>query len=1341
MNKSRILIVEDEMVVALDIEQRLIRLGYVVVGQAASADAALAIAARERPDLVLMDIRLKGPRDGIEAAWELRERLHQPVVFLTAHADEFTLERAKVSEPFGYILKPFDDRDLRTVIEMAIYKQNADFEIRRLNRLYAVLSQVNRAVIGARSQPEFLDQVCRIAVETAGYQLAWVGRYEGLTRTIEAVASWGVSGHAACTAVPVPPESPGASGALPGQACPCAQAFMRGRAVVSSLSTAGAPVSPGCGPVVVEGMREIAAMPISLAGRPWGVFSVYSDQAGVFGPRETALLAEVAGSVGMALDHLEREEDRRRAEEAVQAQKQLFETLIEVIPAPIFLRDPTGRYVRCNDAFASLVRRTRDEVRHLATDELFPLEVPDRYLDADDALFREGRGAVQNYVTVVTLPDGSRRDMSLHKGVCCDAAGVPTGVVGVMLDITDLKDRERALAQNEARYRLLFESVLDGASVAALGNDDQPGPFLEVNEAACQIVGYPREEYLRLSPADLEPAEGAARLAERIRRLRRQGHARFETALRHRDGHSVPVEVSAHVFEFEGQPAVMSMLRDITDRRASEQALRESEARFRTTFEESGVGMAQTSLEGVFLRVNRRLCEILGYPDEGSLAGVPCADVTEPADLAVQSRLSAELLAGQRRSFTLAERCSRRDGSTVWVKVTLALLRTATGEPAEFIGVFEDITEQRRAEEEIREQGRRLANLFANLPGMAYRCGNAEDWPLDFASEGAHEVTGYPPEAFHGDRRLLYGDLIRQDDREAVWDAVQSAISRRRQYTLSYRLHTAGGTEKWVLDKGVGVFDDAGNLLGREGIILDISERRRAEDALRASEERFRATFDQAAVGMAQVSLEGRFLRVNARLCDILGRPAEELNRLTARELSQPEDLQEEDSHLERLLNGETRSFTLEKRYVHALGHAVWANVSVSLLRHPSGAPDSLITVVEDLTRRKQLEAQFLQGQKMEVVGQLAGGVAHDFNNILAAMLMNLAGLRDPARLNGITPAEALVELQRLAERAADLTRQLLLFGRGHVLQTSCIDLNGLLTGLVRMLERLLGEHIEVQLDCAAEPMWLEADPGMMEQTVVNLAVNARDAMPRGGLLRVVTDRVELDEASLAGRTKGCPGSFVRLQVMDTGSGMAAATLERIFEPFFTTKEVGHGTGLGLATVHGIVEQHRGWIEVESEVGQGSTFAVYLPEAAAPLEDSRTAGSPDEPAPGGTETILLVEDADALRRMAAMTLRSYGYSVHETGNGEEAMRRWDQDAEHIDLVLTDMVMPGGMTGLELIQRLRQLRSGLRAVVSSGYSLDLVRQDRSALEDVVFLPKPYQADDLARAVRKALDSGG
>jgi signal transduction histidine kinase/HAMP domain-containing protein/ActR/RegA family two-component response regulator len=408
-----------------------------------------------------------------------------------------------------------------------------------------------------------------------------------------------------------------------------------------------------------------------------------------------------------------------------------------------------------------------------------------------------------------------------------------------------------------------------------------------------------------------------------------------------------------------------------------------------------------------------------------------------------------------------------------------------------------------------------------------------------------------------------------------------------------------------------------------------------------------------------------------------------------------------------------------------------------SWLFHPVLPSRVVHCYVEDITERLNLEGQLRQSQKMESVGQLAAGVAHDFNN----MLTIIQGHSSALLAKPILPSDVLDPLQAIyfaAERAAGLTRQLLMFSRKNVIQPDLLDLREVVGNMTRMLGRLLGETIKLEFVPPSELPAMEGDTGMIEQVIMNLSVNARDAMPRGGRLIISIDTVTIDDDYERSHADAHAGRFVRLRVTDTGIGMDAATLRRIFEPFFTTKDIGKGTGLGLATVYGIVKQHEGWLEVNSEPNKGATFDVFFPASEKILAPKKQKAASPESAPGGTETILIVEDEPVLREMARDILSGCGYRIFEASSGKEALNAWRRKASEIDLLLTDMVMPEGVSGADLAKQLLLNHPDLKVIFTSGYTANEVNTDMLLKMKASYLQKPYTHADLAKTVRDCLD---
>lgn len=657
-------------------------------------------------------------------------------------------------------------------------------------------------------------------------------------------------------------------------------------------------------------------------------------------------------------------------------------------------------------------------------------------------------------------------------------------------------------------------------------------------------------------------------------------------------------------------------------------------------------------------------------------------------------------------------------------------------------GFVHDITPRKRAEDALLKRGEEFRALAEHLPDIVIRL-DAEGRYL-YANPALERVAGIPVRDVIG-RRVGDHTTARMgmDAPTATFEALRATFARvfstATPADLGVTLQTPMGEQMFEL-AAVPEADETGRVVSVLAIAREVTARRRAEDALRASEQRFRQvmeTIDE--VFWLTDPDKCEMIYVSPAYARVWGRPAETLYTEPQAWIDavHPEDRERvREAARERQALG---TYDIEYRILRPDGAVRWVHDRAFPIVDAAGHVYRIAGVAEDITARRELEEQLRQSQKMEAVGQLAGGIAHDFNNLLVIIQLQTSMLLAEGEYDPVT-REGIQQIMDATERATTLTRQLLTFGRRDMRRPQPLDLRTVVEDMVRLLRRLLGEHIALETSFAGSLPTVNVDPGMMEQVLLNLAVNARDAMPEGGSLRISLTSATLDASDVAAHPGAAPGLYVHLSVTDTGAGIPAEVLPHIFEPFFTTKEVGRGTGLGLATVFGIVRQHEGWIDVTTAPGQGTTFHVMLPamsgEAASHAPSKR-----EVPVAGGTETVLLVEDEAGVRRMARAALERYGYRVVEAASAAEALARWDEQAGAVDLLLTDLVMPGGMSGAELAAALRARAAGLRIVYSSGYSAEAVRRHLELDPGLGFLQKPYTSAELARTVRRVLDGRG
>jgi two-component system, cell cycle sensor histidine kinase and response regulator CckA len=515
---------------------------------------------------------------------------------------------------------------------------------------------------------------------------------------------------------------------------------------------------------------------------------------------------------------------------------------------------------------------------------------------------------------------------------------------------------------------------------------------------------------------------------------------------------------------------------------------------------------------------------------------------------------------------------------------------------------------------------------------------------------------------------------------------------------------------------------------------LQIAELAQTNQALTISEQRFAKAFHSSPLPSGIQSLpEQRFLDVNERLAQLAGYNRKEMIGRTPAELFLWENPALVDSWYEAVAR-EQGMREQEASLRHQAGTLRELRVSLSPVEL-CGNTHALL-LAQDVSERAMLERQLRQAQKMEAIGQLAAGVAHDFNNILT-VIQGHAGLMQHSLAAASPQTKSLQEITNASARAATLIRQLLMFSRKQVMQFRYLDLNESLGNALKMLQRLVGEHVQIEFQPQEGLPAIHADSSMLEQIAMNLAVNARDAMPQGGRVCITTSLQTMRRAPTPMDPECRDGEYLCLSFRDNGLGMDTQILSRIFEPFFTTKPVGKGTGLGLSTVFGIARQHRGWVEVESRPNQGSTFRIYFPSSQQPADKAELIV--DTVLRSGRETVLVAEDEEALRQMVVEILKLQGYTVLEAATGQEALQVWDQAERPVDLLLTDMVMPGGIMGSELAERLSSQSPRLKVIYTSGYSPGMAGKDTSLLERQNFLPKPYSIGKLAQFVRECLDS--
>jgi PAS domain S-box-containing protein len=1083
---------------------------------------------------------------------------------------------------------------------------------------------------------------------------------------------------------------------------------------------------------------------------------------------------------GLVTDITERCEAEQSLREAVEQ----FRTILEATTDGFRVTDTEGRILEVNAVYCRLSGHTREELLGMRSADFAVGDGPDETLAR---LSRIAAGGSDRFETRHRTRDGRVLDVEVS------ATAVPrTGkFLTFVRDITAHRRAEQALRDSEERFRTLFEHATDGIVVI-----DLEGTIVDCNRRLCDNLGYAREELLGKPAELLYPPEAAAQLPARMTTIQERGEAVFEGSHRRRDGSAMPVEINTRLLMFQGQAVYFSLVRDVTERRRAEDVLRRREAEFRGLFENSPTSLWLEDLSAV--RERLRVLRATGvedldawfdaHPEElprcAALARV--LDVNRASVLLYHARGKEELLEGFTRTFTAESFAGFRRallhlaaGDTAFS--TEAVTRTLDGERlfcliewsvlpgfeeshAKVIVSITDITERKRQEDLLR----RIADELLSKTGEEYFAALTEfvarELRADVSFVGRYDEASRQVRTIavfaHGraDGNFVYdleGTPCEQVvGREACFHPRGvSTLFPRDERALHLGIESYAGVPLFASDGApLGLFVIMGTAPMAEAdrrrifSLLRVFaaraaaelERREAEESLRRSEVFIRNIVDSVDEAFLVIDRDYRIVSCNRAYFAQSGRDAaacvgKYCYEVAHRRSAPCWEAGEECAVRRTFETGEPNRCVHE--HINASGEVVRVESKSFALRGAGGTVAGAIEIVNDITDRLRLEDQLRQAQKMEAVGLLAGGVAHDFNNILSAIIGygNLLELKLPPE----SPFLPYVgQILSAAERAARLTQSLLAFSRKQIINPKALDVNEVIRTVGKLLTRVMGEDVELRTRLAPGTLVVFADAGQLEQVFMNLATNARDAMPGGGVFTLETEPFTMDEAFVAARGYGRPGDYALVTVADTGVGMDQQVLARIFEPFFTTKELGRGTGLGLAMVYGVVQQNEGHISVASDPGRGTTFRIYLPLVLASQDPGAAAVS--HALIGGSETILLAEDDAVVRQLCSVVLREFGYTVVEALDGAEAVELFRARGGKIDLCILDVIMPR-MNGKEAYEEIRRLRPGAKALFVSGYTADIVHRKGILQPDMHFLCKPVSPQDLLAKIREVLST--
>ncbi len=1193
---------------------------------------------------------------------------------------------------------------------------------RRLSHLNAVLRSirnVNQMLANETDPVRLLERACLCLTETRGYRNAWIARFDA-ERNVDAVFESQLGEN-----LPRLREWL-AAGGLP----PCFDKALAREAAVTVRDPfekcGGCPVAPA-----YRGFVGITA-PLRHGATIFGMLTVSIPPDFVDDEEERDLVREVADDIGFAMNALAQEAAREAAEEKLRTASLvinsspavLFEWRAEEGWPVAFVSDNVAQYgYAAADLLSGAVPYARlvhpEDMRRVAG------EVAEYTAAGRDTFTQEYR---------LVRADGEVRWVDDRTTVIRDGTGEVLRYQGILLDITERKRAEDALDERIKELRCLFEtSKILAEAEAPLGEKlrriaELLPPSWQYPEIACARVEFDGEEYRSGNYRDSEFCLSAP--------IRIDGVVRGRLEVCYLEPRPPEAEGPFLQEESDLLEELAARINAAVRRREMEEAIRRNEQRLAVTLDSIGDAVIATDVMGRITRMNAVAEALTGYAIAEALSRplteifrIVNAKTREPAENPVDRVLLSGKVVGLANHTALVARA----GGERQIADSAAPIRDRDGTVLGVVLVFRDVTDEYAMQEELAasEEKYRLA--------MEVTSDGLWDWNLTADavtwSPRCYTMLGYEPDEFPVTFER-WRELVHPDDLDRAWREIEAQIREDgNSFAVEFRYRRKDGDWHWVLGRGKAIaWDEEGEVTRMIGTHADVHALKCAEEALRASEARYRSVFEHSPVGIALVEVDTyRLVRVNPQLCVLLDYDREELIGKTLQELTHPEDREVEASHFRELVRGAISSFVFEKRDIARDGSERWVNVLGTLLPDVEGQPRMILKLVEDIGERKRLEEQLLQSQKMEAIGQLAGGVAHDFNNQLAG-IMGYADML-AKRLDDETLRRYAQNVLIGARRAADLTKQLLAYARKGQYQSIPVDMHRIIGEVVNILEHSIDRRIHIQQLLRARVAMTKGDPSQLQNAILNLALNARDAMPEGGELIFETEMADLDEAYCARCPfELLPGLYLRISITDSGEGMDEETKQRMFEPFFTTKPEGQGTGMGLASVYGTVKTHRGASHVYSDVGHGTTVTVYLP-----LTATARARAPAATAsvPASHEArVLVVEDEELIREMALDMLRGLGYKVTACENGAEAVAYYEQAWSFIDLVILDMIMPQ-MNGHQTFLAMRRINPEIKALLATGYSLN--GEAQSILDEGVlgFVQKPFDITEFSREVARVL----
>jgi len=1043
------------------------------------------------------------------------------------------------------------------------------------------------------------------------------------------------------------------------------------------------------------------------------------------------------------------EYDKMTKEELIEELKKmenLFSSAYELVSssdAAIVGKSLDGTIVSWNRGAEKIYGYTAKEI---IGQNITILSPPDRHDEVLRILEKIRQGErVKNYETVRFTKDGRQIHVSLNMSPIINETGEIIGVSSIARDVTEHKRVEEEL--------LLAKFCIDKASVSIC----RAGPdakILDANDYMCKSLGYTREELTSMSIFDIDPTFTRETWLEHRKKLQVTGTRTFESLHRRKDGTAFPVEVAANYLTFGGKGVGISFARDITEYKRAEKELQQSNTLLRAIIEAAPTAIVGLDLDGNVQTVwNPAAEKMLGLSAREAM-GHPLPSV--PVEKQEESRRLRERIRNGETLDGEEVRRQKSDGTPIDYSIYASPLRDAEGRITGNISVIVDITERKRMEDELRlardELEKRVAERTKQLEATAEALRTSEEryaLAVQGSNDGIWDLNLTTGEIYFSPRwksMLGYEDdeipnnleewkkRLHPDDRYRVMEARNACLEGHKPtYEIEYRLQHKDGSYRWINARGTCHRDSGGNPTRFVGSHSDITERKIIEEVLRESEKKYRTLFEESKDAIIVLDKARRVIDINDAFIELFGYTREEIFALDLEKLYCK---REDRNVLWQKLEGFGFASDFEMELKRKDDERIIVHVSASAIKDDAGQISGYQGIFHDMTDRKKLEQQLLQAQKLESIGLLAGGVAHEFNNLLTGISGYGQIIEEIIPPDDELLQESVGQILRATDRAAELARSLLAFGRKQLIHPKPVHVHTIVHDTVGLIKRIIGEDIELRTSFSDKNLLVKVGEGQIEQILMNLATNARDAMPSGGHIHIATQEVVVKDGSESNYGLARPGVYVLISVSDTGTGIDKKSLERVFEPFYTTKEIGKGTGLGLSVIYGIVKQNNGSVHVESEPGEGTTVSIYLPttnEVPIGIEKRHKA----KPVFRGTETILVAEDDEMVQRFISKVLKWAGYSVITAKDGEDAVMKFKKEMDVISLVLTDVVMPK-KNGKEILGEIKKLRPEIRVIFISGYSAEFIDKNVINKDSTTFITKPFLKTDLLQKVREVLD---